>query len=229
MSGCFVEAWAESRQDHRSGECDCASHSGGRAGGTYRGGDLHAPGGRRDEAARTAEAGRPAHARDGAGAATPQSAFIGTIHAFCANLLRQRPVEACVRFRISWSWIRGRRGGCWRLPPLDRAPAGLPVANAAAGFARLAWRDNPNAPVSELEAAAWNLAEWRDHDAPWEKREIGRELRITSLLVQARKWRRSGPRMKPDGRGESCATSWSGWSVRKPPVLTTWTMRRARS
>ena len=50
-------------------------------------------------------------------------AFIGTIHAFCANLLRQRPVEACVDpvfieldqgqarrlfSRVFRSWIAGR-------------------------------------------------------------------------------------------------------------------------
>ena len=54
-------------------------------------------------------------------------------------------------------------------------------------FARLAWRDNVTGPLTELEKAAWNLAEWRDHSAPWEKRPIAREARIAELLTQARR------------------------------------------
>jgi ATP-dependent exoDNAse (exonuclease V) beta subunit len=115
-------------------------------------------------------------------------AFIGTIHAFCANLLRRRPVEACVDpgfveldqgqarrlfSRIFGSWIARRLDG--PSPALRRA------------LARLAWRDNITAPVTDLEAAAWNLAEWRDHSAPWEKREIAREARIDELLRHARR------------------------------------------
>jgi hypothetical protein len=53
-------------------------------------------------------------------------------------------------------------------------------------LARLAWRDNLTGPVTDLEAAAWSLAEWRDHSAPWEKKEIAREARIAELLRQAR-------------------------------------------
>jgi len=114
-------------------------------------------------------------------------AFIGTIHAFCANLLRQRPVEACVDpgfveldqgrarrvfTRVFRSWIA------------RRVESPSPVLRRA--FARLAWRDNLSGPVSALEAAAWDLAEWRDHAAPWDKRQIAREARLAELLTQAR-------------------------------------------
>ena len=53
-------------------------------------------------------------------------------------------------------------------------------------LARLAWRDNLTGPLADLEGAAWNLAEWRDHAASWEKREIAREARIGEPFKQAR-------------------------------------------
>ncbi len=121
-------------------------------------------------------------------------AFIGTIHAFCAALLRQRPVEA----RVDPAFVELDQGqarrlfsrvfGEWIEKRLD-PPA--PVLRRA--FARLAWRDNFSGPVYELECAAWNLAEWRDHVAAWEKRPIGRDARIAELMQQARDMAQSWP------------------------------------
>ncbi|MGA3041178.1 MAG: UvrD-helicase domain-containing protein [Bryobacteraceae bacterium] len=114
-------------------------------------------------------------------------AFIGTIHAFCANLLRQRPVEACVDpgfVELDQGQARrlfGRVFGSWIARRVD-TPS--PVLRRA--LARLAWRDNLTGPVAELEAAAWKLAEWRDQPAPWDKRPIAREARVAELLTQAR-------------------------------------------
>ena len=114
-------------------------------------------------------------------------AFIGTIHSFCATLLRQRPVEA----RVDPEFIELDQGAArrcftqvfrsWMERRLSDPPAVLRRA-----FARLAWRDHPAAPIAELEHAAWELAQWRDHDAPWEKRDVAREPRIGALLHQAR-------------------------------------------
>lgn len=114
-------------------------------------------------------------------------AFIGTIHAFCANLLRQRPVEACVDpgfVELDQGQARrlfGRVFGSWIARRVD-TPS--PVLRRA--FARLAWRDNLTGPVAELEAAAWKLVEWRDHPATWDKRPIARDARVAELLTQAR-------------------------------------------
>ena len=114
-------------------------------------------------------------------------AFIGTIHAFCANLLRQRPVEACVDpgfVELDQGQARRLFGRVFRSWIERRVDAPSPALRRS--LARLAWRDNLTGPVTDLEAAAWNLAEWRDHAAPWEKREIAREARIGELL-QARR------------------------------------------
>jgi len=92
-------------------------------------------------------------------------AFIGTIHAFCAQLLRRRPVEAGVDpvfqelaqpdamrvfGRVFERWIAQRLAA--PSPALGRA------------LARLAWREEREAsePMDALRKAAWDLAEWRD-------------------------------------------------------------------
>lgn len=114
-------------------------------------------------------------------------AFIGTIHAFCANLLRQRPVEACVDpgfVELDQGQARRLFSRVFRSWIARRVESPSPVLRRA--FARLAWRESRTGPVADLESAAWSLAEWRDHSAPWEKREIAREARIAELLTQAR-------------------------------------------
>lgn len=116
-------------------------------------------------------------------------AFIGTIHAFCANLLRQRPVEACVDpdfieltqpdalrvfSGVFRSWIEGKLAH--PSPAFRRA------------LARLAWEQerSPSGPLEKLEKAAWSLAEWRDYDAPWERRPFRRDEAIAALVAQTK-------------------------------------------
>lgn len=138
------------------------------------------------------------------GAGTPEAvralqhldrAFIGTIHAFCASLLRQRPVEA----RVDPEFVELDQGAARRCFTAifrqwieRRLNQPQPVLRRA--LARLAWRDHPAAPVTELEYAAWELAQWRDHDAAWEKREVARGPRIDELLVHARAMVEAWPR-----------------------------------
>jgi ATP-dependent exoDNAse (exonuclease V) beta subunit len=115
-----------------------------------------------------------------------ERAFVGTIHAFCANMLRQRPVEAGVDpafeelaepervfSRVFESWLR------------ERLSAGSPVLRRS--FARLAWRDERRgkSPVQSLQDCAWELTQWRDHPAPWTRREFNRDAEIDSLVKAA--------------------------------------------
>ncbi|HTS66765.1 MAG TPA: UvrD-helicase domain-containing protein [Candidatus Acidoferrales bacterium] len=126
--------------------------------------------------------------RLGAAARSLDRAFIGTIHAFCAQLLRRRPVEARVDpvFQelaqpdamrvfsgVFQRWIERRMAA--PSPALSRA------------LARLAWRADRDMgePLDELRKAAWNLVEWRDFDAPWTRREFDREARLRELVGQA--------------------------------------------
>ncbi len=115
-------------------------------------------------------------------------AFIGTIHAFCAQLLHRRPVEAGVDpvfqelaqpealrvfGRVFQRWIERRLAS--PSPALVRA------------LARLSWREERDGlePLDALRQAAWLLTEWRDFNAPWDKRDFDRDASLDALLHEA--------------------------------------------
>lgn len=131
-----------------------------------------------------------------------EEAAIGTIHGFCAQILRERPVEARVDpgfeelTEQEATRIYGRAFEQWFQRKLD---AGSPALRRA--LARLAWRDEwrSDPPIESLKYAGRQLVEWRDHDAPWAARPFGREARIDELIGQcagidamARQSKRSG-------------------------------------
>jgi ATP-dependent helicase/nuclease subunit A len=126
--------------------------------------------------------------RLGKAARSLDRAFIGTIHAFCAQLLRRRPVEAGVdpvfqelaqpdALRVFASvfrrWIEQRLAS--PSPALVRA------------LARLSGREerDDTPPLDRLRQAAWALAEWRDFDAPWDRRGFDRDARVANLVERA--------------------------------------------
>src|SRR5580698_2145639 len=103
-------------------------------------------------------------ARLGEAARSLDRAFIGTIHAFCAQLLRRRPVEAGVDpvfqelaqpdafrvfSRVFQRWVE------------QRLTSPSPVLLHA--FARLSWREDHDGaePLDAVRKAAWSLTEWR--------------------------------------------------------------------
>ncbi len=118
-----------------------------------------------------------------------EEASIGTIHSFCAQLLRERPVEACVDPAFEElseqesSRLYQRSFRAWLERRLDEPSPGLRRA-----FARLAWRDSwdDSPPLEQLQYAGRKLVEWRDYPAKWERRPFAREEEIRTLLTQAR-------------------------------------------
>src|SRR4051812_42717725 len=109
-------------------------------------------------------------------------AFIGTIHAFCAQLLRRRPVEAGVDpvfQELAQADALRVFGGVFRRWIEQRLAS--PSAALTRALARLAWREDGE-PLESLRLAAWSLAEWRDFDAPWDKRGFDRDARLNELL-----------------------------------------------
>ena len=112
-----------------------------------------------------------------------ERAFIGTIHSFCAQLLRQRPVEARVdpafgeMAQPEAYALFGREFQIWMEQKLSSAPA---IFNRL--FARLSWRDDD--PVEALKSAAWQLAEWRDFPAPWRREKIAWQQQVDALFEQ---------------------------------------------
>ncbi|MEI9813184.1 MAG: UvrD-helicase domain-containing protein [Acidobacteriota bacterium] len=119
-----------------------------------------------------------------------EEASIGTIHAFCAHLLRERPVEAGVDPAFEElsepeaNRLYQRSFRAWLEQRLGNASPGLKRA-----FARLAWRDSwdDSPPMEQLQWAGRKLVEWRDYPTPW-RRDPGfaREEEIRTLLRKAR-------------------------------------------
>jgi ATP-dependent helicase/nuclease subunit A len=115
-------------------------------------------------------------------------AFIGTIHAFCAQLLRRRPVEAGVDpvfqelAQPDAMRVFGRVFQKW----IERCLVS-PSSAMVRSVARLAWREERDLddPIGALRNAAWALAEWRDFDAPWDKRGFDRDARLATLIEKA--------------------------------------------
>src|SRR3984893_2976257 len=113
-----------------------------------------------------------------------EEASIGTIHSFCAQILRERPVEAVVDPAFEElseqqaSRIYERAFRAWMQRKLGEGALGLRRA-----LVRLAWRDSYDgaSPIEQLQYAAWKLIEWRDHPTPWRIKEFHREPEIDRL------------------------------------------------
>jgi ATP-dependent exoDNAse (exonuclease V) beta subunit len=122
-----------------------------------------------------------------------EEAAIGTIHGFCAQILRERPVEA----RIDPDFeeltepeadrLRGRAFDLWFQRKLDAGSEALRRA-----LARLAWREtwrgaqSESSPVESLKYTGKQLVDWRDHTAPWRREPFDRNARIDALLAETR-------------------------------------------
>jgi ATP-dependent exoDNAse (exonuclease V) beta subunit len=116
-----------------------------------------------------------------------EESHVSTIHGFCAELLRQRPVEARVDpafvvltesqaeqfFEEAFlAWLHERLGS-----------PGEGLRRALRRPSR--WRpdeDDENGPVDRLKRAARDLAEWRDHEAAWRRPAYDRERAIDALV-----------------------------------------------
>jgi ATP-dependent helicase/nuclease subunit A len=135
-----------------------------------------------------------------------EEAHISTIHTFCADLLRERPVEARVDpafavltdtqadrlfEEVFASWLHDQLGN-----PLEGVRRSLrrPVK----------WRfdeENENGPIERLRMAARGLREWRDHDAPWRRPVYDRTAMIKSLSAELKAFAEmSGKPIKRDDK-----------------------------
>ena len=118
-----------------------------------------------------------------------EEASIGTIHSFCAQILRQRPVEAGVdpgfEELTEQESVRlyGRAFRAWLERRLDEDSPGLRRA-----FARLSWRDGweTSSALDQLQRAGWKLVEWRDYPARWRRDAFDREAEIDTLARMTR-------------------------------------------
>jgi len=115
-----------------------------------------------------------------------EEAHVNTIHGFCADLLRERPVEARVDplFMVLTEPQAGRLYArafrAWLQESLDDPPEGLRRAlrrSSAPAFGSI-----DDGPIERLRGAGWKLAEARDFSTAWTRPPFNRVATIDRLL-----------------------------------------------
>ena len=119
---------------------------------------------------------------------TLEEAHVNTIHGFCAELLRERPVEACVDplFVVltepQADRLYARAFRAWLQEALREPPDGVRRAlrrTSAPGFGS----GENDGPIDRLRSAGLALAEARDFTCPWHRAPFDREARIDALVA----------------------------------------------
>ncbi len=135
---------------------------------------------RRQAATRAGEAA-PAAAL-AAALANLEQAHVSTIHTLCADLLRERPVEARIDPRFTMltePQARALFGAVfhdWLQARLEAPPTGVRRALRRRSF-------DDDGPIGRLERAAWTLAEWRDFSSAWDRGAFDRVARVDALFA----------------------------------------------
>ena len=117
-----------------------------------------------------------------------EDAQVSTIHSFCADLLRERPVEARVEpgFDVLTEADARRLFDCafdgWMGEALADPPEGLRRALRRRSPGGFDASQSPNEPTRRLALAARGLAEWRDFTAPYRREPFARQKEIDALV-----------------------------------------------
>ena len=116
-----------------------------------------------------------------------EEAHVSTIHGFCADLLRERPVEARIDplFRVLTEGqvqrLFSEAFHAWFQAQLEHPPEGIrrSLRRPSRNF-----DGNPDedGPVERLRRAAFELAEWRDFPAAWSRDSFDRDAAITPVI-----------------------------------------------
>ena len=115
-----------------------------------------------------------------------EEAHISTIHGFCADLLRERPVEACVDplFEVLTEPAAARvfddAFGRWLQEQLADPPEGVRRALRRTAFS------GADGPIERLRNAAWELTQWRDFTGEWTRNPFDREQEINDTIAVLR-------------------------------------------
>ena len=122
-----------------------------------------------------------------------EDAHISTIHGFCADLLRERPVEA--RIDPLFSVLTDPQAQrlfdeafhAWFQQVLEEMPEGVRRSLRRPARAGGGMDADEDGPVERLRRAGWALAEWRDFPAAWVRPDYSRaaDIEATSDAVHA--------------------------------------------
>ncbi len=118
-----------------------------------------------------------------------EEAQVSTIHGFCADLLRERPVEAridpifSVLTEAQAARIYDEAFDRWLEAELANPSDGVRRALRRPGFGGFgAEADGGNGPTDRLRRAGWELLQWRDFDGGWQRPAFTRASRIDELV-----------------------------------------------
>lgn len=142
------------------------------------------------EKARTTAPDEAVRGRLGDALASLEEAHVSTIHGFCAELLRERPVEArvdplfTVLTETQAERLFDEAFGAWIQSQLADPPEGIRRALRRSVWAGYGGAQREDGPLDRLRRAAWELAQWRDFPAPWTRRPFDRENGIERLVDQ---------------------------------------------
>ncbi len=122
--------------------------------------------------------------------ASLEEAHVSTIHGFCAELLRERPVEARVDPLFSvLTEGQARRlfdeaFDAWLQERLADPPAAVRRALRRSAGLLFGAQAAPRAggPIDRLRGAAWELGGWRDFPTPWTRPPFDRETAIDRVV-----------------------------------------------
>jgi ATP-dependent exoDNAse (exonuclease V) beta subunit len=118
-----------------------------------------------------------------------EEAQVSTIHGFCADLLRERPVEARIDPLFSvLTEVQARRiydeaFHRWLETSLADPPQGVKRSLRRPTFGSFgAVAEGGDGPVDRLRRAGWELTQWRDFDGEWQRPPFERSARIDRLV-----------------------------------------------
>ncbi len=108
-------------------------------------------------------------------------AHIGTIHALCGDLLRERPVEACVD--PSFEIVAGDAQSGLYDQAFERWFQRV-LADPPEGVRRVLRRKDHEGPRALLREAGWKLVELRGFEAPWRRDPFDRSAAIDDAVAR---------------------------------------------
>lgn len=118
-----------------------------------------------------------------------EEAHVSTIHGFCADLLRERPVEACIdpSFQVLTEGQAARlfdeAFADWIQAALDDPPEGLRRSLRRESARRFGQDEDEGGPIERLKRAGYELLDWRDHPTRWMRpTRFDRQSQIDHLL-----------------------------------------------
>ena len=119
-----------------------------------------------------------------------EEAHVSTIHGFCADLLRERPVEAGVDpgFEVltepGAERLFDRAFREWFQQGLEDPPEGVRRALRRLPPAWSPYAEEEDGPVARLRKAAVDLREWRDLRTPWRRDPFDRDAAIARCVAE---------------------------------------------